>query len=449
MEKNFHLTEVGADNLELGLFRYCLTPHERFTALNSIFYRLLGYNTKKEFSSKKLELLFFNPKDRDIFFDILKRNGNVKFFEVPFRKKDGQILWVVITASSIFSKDGNKCIEGVIQDVSYQKQIQNKLMMEKDFLQFFFDNVPDAIYFKDRNNRIIKVNKFYMDGTGLGEKDIVGKTDFDFFPHEQAKKMFQDDNNVLDTGKPIVGKIERTQLPNGTWNQVITTKIPIYNKDGKVIGTMGTTRDMSTYANFEKQRTNMLINALEILGKALEMRDPYTFSHTRHVASIAEEIGKALGWNGDRLLWLKLAGELHDLGKMSIPLDILNKPGKLTELEYRLLQEHASNCYNLIKDLDFPFPLADIIYQHHERLDGSGYPQHLKGEEILLEAKILAVSDVLEAMTHHRPYRESLGIKKACEELEQGKGTKYDPEIVNILFERIKSSNKESFWIGD
>ncbi len=449
MEKNLYLTEIGADNLELGLFRYCLTPQEKFLSINTTLCRLLGYISKKDFSHKKLADLFFNPKDKDIFFELLKRNGNVKLFEVPFKMKDGQILWVAVTASSVFSKDNNKCLEGIIQDISYQKEVQSKLTMEKDFLQFFFDNVPDAIYFKDRNNRIIKVNRFYIEGTGLEEKDILGKTDFDFFPHDQAMQMFTDDNSVLDTGKPIVGKIERTLLPNGNWNQVITTKIPIYNKDGKIVGTMGTTRDMSAYANFEKQRTNMLINALEILGKALEMRDPYTFSHTRHVASIAEEIGRALGWNGDRLLLLKLAGELHDLGKMSIPLDILNKPGKLTELEYRLLQEHTSNCYNLIKDLDFPFPLADIIYQHHERLDGSGYPRQLKGEQILLEARILAVSDVLEAMTHHRPYRESLGIKKACEELEQGRGIKYDPYIVDVLFERIKNSDKENFWIGD
>jgi len=449
MEKDFHLTEVGADNLELGLFRYALTPSERFISTNSTLYRLLGYNSKKEFSSKKLGALFFNLKDKNIFFEILKRNGNVKFFEVPFRKKDGQILWVAITASIIFSKDKKKCLEGIIQDISYQKEVQNKLMMEKDFLQFFFDNVPDAIYFKDRNNRIIKVNKFYINGTGLKEKDIIGKTDFDFFPHDQAREMFKDDNSVLNTGKPIVGKIEKTLLPNGAWNQVITTKIPIYNKDGKIIGTMGTTRDMSSYANFEKQRINVLINALEVLGKALEMRDPYTFSHTRHVATIAEEIGKALGWDGDRLLWLKLAGELHDLGKMSIPLDILNKPGTLTDLEYRLLQEHAGNCYHLIKDLEFPFPLAEMIYQHHERLDGSGYPRQLKSDQILLEARILAVSDVLEAMTHHRPYRESLGIKKACEELEQGKGIRYDPQIVEVLFDRIKNSDKENFWIGN
>jgi len=222
----------------------------------------------------------------------------------------------------------------------------------------------------------------------------------------------------------------------------------MYDKTGKSIGTMGITRDMTTYANLERERITMLINALTILGKALELRDPYTFSHTRHVASIAESIVKVLGWDENRLLGMRLAGELHDLGKISIPLDILNKPGKLSRLEYCLIQEHVVNCYNLIKDIEFPFPLAEIVYQHHERLDGSGYPRKLKGDKIIQEARILAVSDVLEAMTHYRPYREALGIDKAQEELEEGMGLKYDSKVVEVVFKLIKENGRKVFWVG-
>ena len=279
-------------------------------------------------------------------------------------------------------------------------------------------------------------------------KTATIKSDFDFFPPDQAKDMFKDDNKVLNTGKPIVGKIEKTLLGDGCWNQVITTKIPMRDNLGNIIGTMGITRDMTAYANLEQQRLGMMISALEVLGKALEMRDPYTFSHTRNVAGIAEKIAKALGWDENRRLAIKLAGELHDLGKISIPLDILNKPGELNTLEYRLIQEHVKNCYNLIKDIEFPFPLADIIYQHHERLDGSGYPRGLKGDEIVLEARILAVSDVLEAMTHHRPYRAAKGLEKALEELQKGRGIKYDSEIVAILFDLIKKGGKKELWLN-
>lgn len=448
-EAPFSLSTVGADNLELGLFRYSLLPREGFVAANSTLFGMLGYISRKYFLQEKIDRLFFDPKDCDIFFEILNRNQKVKFFEVPFKKKDGSRVWVAITASYIFSKDKTKCLEGIIQDISYQKRRQDRLVMEKDFLQALFDNIPDAVYFKDRNNRIIKVNKFYVNGTGLSEKEIVGKTDFHFFPYNQAKEMFEDDNHVLNTGKPIVGKIEKTQLPDGSWNQVITTKIPMYDRGGKIIGSIGTTRDMTAHSNLEENRLSMAINALEILGKALEMRDPYTFSHTRHVAKIGAEIAKALGWDDNQILAMQLAGELHDLGKISIPLDILNKPGDLSGLEYSLIQEHTTNCYNLMKDIDFPFPLAEIIYQHHERIDGSGYPRKLSGDKILTEARILAVSDVLEAMTHHRPYRAALGLKDACSELSQNKGTKYDPVIVEVLLSLVKSSGDKEFWLGN
>ena len=450
MKNDFSLSMVAADNLELGLFRYCLIPQEGFLAVNPALWQMFGYRYyRSDFFQEKFVNLFVNSKDKDVFFEMLSRNGNVKFFEALFRKKDGETVWVAITASSIFTNGNAKCIEGIIQNISSYKNRQKKLLMEKKFFKDLLDNIPDAIYFKDRNNRITKVNKFYIKGTGLREEEIIGKTDFDFFPYEQAKKMFDDDNYVLDTGNSIIGKIEKTRLPNGSLNQVITTKIPTFNTQGRIVGIMGITRDMTVYADLEKERFNMMVNTLEVLGKALQMRDPYTFTHTRNVACIAEEIAKVLAWNKDRLLGIKLAGELHDLGKISIPLDILNKPGELSKLEYSLIQEHSKNCYNLIGNFKFPFPLAEIIYQHHERLDGSGYPRKLKGEDILLEARILAVSDVLEAMTHHRPYREALGLSRACKELKKDRGRKYDAEIVDIALGLVTKNKEKEFWLDN
>lgn len=448
-KKNFCLNINDNNSLNVGLFQYCLTPEGEVILANPTLAEILGYSFEKGFIREKFCNLFVKPLDRELFFTILNRNKSIKSFEVVLKKKDSQPLWVIITAHLVPSSSKKEpWIEGVIQDISAQKRIADRLTLEKNFFENLLDNIPDAIYFKDRSNKIMKVNSFYIQGTGLKVEEIIGKTDFDFFPPEQARNMFEDDNQVLNTGKPIVGKIEKTLLGDGRWNQVITTKIPMQDNSGNIIGTMGITRDMTAYANLEQQRLHMMISALEVLGKALEMRDPYTFSHTRNVAGIAGEIAKALGWNENRLLTIKLAGELHDLGKISIPLDILNKPGELNALEYRLIQEHVKNCYNLIKDIEFPFPLADIIYQHHERLDGSGYPRGLKEDKIVIEAKILAVSDVLEAMTHHRPYREAKGLNKACQELEKEKGIKYDTEIVNILFDLIEKGEKGEFWLN-
>jgi HD-GYP domain-containing protein (c-di-GMP phosphodiesterase class II) len=164
------------------------------------------------------------------------------------------------------------------------------------------------------------------------------------------------------------------------------------------------------------------------------------------VAHISHISGQRLGFNENRLMGLKLAADLHDLGKISVPLDILTKPGDLTGLEYKLVKEHVQNSYDLIKEMPFPFALSEIIYQHHERLDGSGYPNKIQGDKIMLEAKILAVSDVLESMTNHRPYRAALGIKKALKELKDGIGTKYDPKIVGIVEELIRKNKGKPFW---
>ena len=446
MKNTFHLNFSTADHLGIGLFKYNLYPREKFIVTNSTLPQMLGHSSPADFKKTKLNDLFFDPKDWEEFSQILRKSGKVIFFEALFKNKENNPLWVAITASKITLKNESECLEGIIENISGHKAVEEKLAIEKDFLRGLLDNMPDAVYFKDRNNRIVKVNKYYAQGVGLRPEEIIGKSDFDFFPQEQAKRMFDDDNKILETGIPIVGKIERTLLPDGRWNQVITTKIPMYEKSGKIIGTMGITRDMTAYANTERERLEMLVNALRVVGKTLEMRDPYTFSHMRRVAKIAGNIAGQLGWDENRLLGLKLSAELHDLGKMSVPLEILNKPGKLSELEYRFIQEHVAKCYDIV--IQFPFPFAETIYQHHELLDGSGYPRRLKADQIILEARILTISDVLEAMTHHRPYRQAVGVEAAGRELTEGRGVKYDSKIVDIVFALIAENGGKAFWMN-
>lgn len=443
---SFSLSTV--DHIGVGFFKYALSPHGRFVVVNNFLVQMLGYASKGEFKSKKLFSFFVSSQEKSTFLNLIEKRGRVHFFETQFKKKNGEKLWVAITASCIRETPAKIYIEGIIEDITSHKEMEEKLALEKDFLQSLLDNMPDAVYFKDKKNRIIRVNKFYAKGVGLKPEEIIGKTDFDFFPYEQARIMFEDDNYVLRTGNPIVGKIERTLLPDGTWNQVITTKIPMYNRRGKIIGTMGITRDMTAYAHLERERLQMVVNALEALNRALEMRDPYTHGHARRVAYLAECMGRELGWDESRLLAIRVAGELHDIGKIIVPLDILTKPGTLTELEYKMVQDHVDKCYRLLKDVKFSFPLAQIVYQHHERMNGSGYPCGLKGEEILLEARILAISDVLEAMTYRRPYRESLGLDKAIEELKNGAGTRYDKNLIDIVLRLIEKNNYTSFWVN-
>jgi putative nucleotidyltransferase with HDIG domain len=166
------------------------------------------------------------------------------------------------------------------------------------------------------------------------------------------------------------------------------------------------------------------------LASTVELRDPYTAGHQQRVAKLAVEIATKMGLVPHEIHGLYLAGIVHDIGKITIPAEILNKPGRLSQIEYQLIQGHVQAGYDILKGVDFPWPIAEIVRQHHERLDGSGYPQGLKSDEILKEAKILAVADVVEAMMSHRPYRPALGLAVALAEIEKNSGRFYDPDVV-------------------
>lgn len=182
----------------------------------------------------------------------------------------------------------------------------------------------------------------------------------------------------------------------------------------------------------ERQRLQFTFNATILaLASVIERRDPYTAGHQRRVSQLADSIGMEMGFSESRMKGLHIAGILHDIGKINIPAEILNRPGKLSRLEFELIQTHSSVGYEILNPIGFPWPVARIVYQHHERMNGSGYPQGLSGDTILLEAKILAVSDVVEAMASHRPYRPQLGIEKALEEIKKNKGTLYDSDVTD------------------
>jgi putative nucleotidyltransferase with HDIG domain len=169
----------------------------------------------------------------------------------------------------------------------------------------------------------------------------------------------------------------------------------------------------------------------QVMASAVEARDPYTAGHQIRSANLARAIATELGLSHDKIEGIRIAGSIHDIGKLSLPAEILSKPTKLSEIEFSLIKEHAKKGYEMLKDVESPWPLAEIVYQHHERMDVSGYPRKLKGEEILIEARILAVADVVEAMASHRPYRPGLGIDAALTEIEKNRGIFYDDAVAD------------------
>ena len=187
----------------------------------------------------------------------------------------------------------------------------------------------------------------------------------------------------------------------------------------------------------------MLEASLYALSSTVDSRDPYTAGHQHRVARLAGAIAKKMRLNNERIRGLHFAGVLHDLGKIRIPGQILSWPGKLLDAEFSLIQIHPQTGYDILKEIPSPWPLAEIAWQHHEKLDGSGYPQGLQEDEILLESKILTVADVTEAMGSHRPYRPALGMDVALAEIEKNKGRFYDPEVVEACVRLIKEEGFE------
>lgn len=180
-------------------------------------------------------------------------------------------------------------------------------------------------------------------------------------------------------------------------------------------------------------------DVVEAMSHAVEAKDPYTAGHQRRVSLLAVRIAQKMELPDDVTDCIELAGIIHDLGKIAIPSEILSKPGQLNKIEFSLIKTHSKVGYDILKDIEFPGPVAEVVLQHHERLNGTGYPAGLKAEEILIEARIMCVADVVEAMAFHRPYRAALGIEKAVEEITKNSGILYDPVVVEACIEVIKT----------
>jgi len=217
------------------------------------------------------------------------------------------------------------------------------------------------------------------------------------------------------------------------------TSTPLWMDKGKLKGAVLVIRDITQQVEYDRKiqesmetLSRAMYGTIEAITKTVETRDPYTAGHQKKVADIAKEIAKEMGLRRDVIESVNLAGQIHDLGKIAIPAEILNKPGRINEIEFSLIKTHSQMGYDILKNIDFPWPIADIVLQHHEKINGSGYPNGLKGDEILIQARIIAVADVLEAMASHRPYRAALGIDAAFDELERNKGIFFDADAVDI-----------------
>jgi PAS domain S-box-containing protein len=355
--------------------------------------------------------------------------------EVTLRKKDGTVINGLLTATVHRADDGSmQGYQVVISDIKERRSVDEKLSGQA----LIFENINDAIIVTDLEGNIKSWNP--------AAKEMFG-CEGDFLRTTIGGLTTQVTKGKLQTGR-WTGEMNFTRQ-DGTEGICETTVIPLRNEVGTITSVFGVCRDITDRKRAEaylqqsyEQLQETLIATVNTLASTIEMRDPYTAGHQRRVTMLACAIAEEMELTNDQFDGLRLASLIHDLGKINVPAEILSKPGKISEIEFSIIRYHPQICHDILKKIELPWPVAQIVLHHHERLDGSGYPQGLKGDEIIYEAKILGVADVVEAMASHRPYRPALGVKLALEEITKNRGILYDPVIVDTC---VKLFTKRKF----
>jgi len=299
------------------------------------------------------------------------------------------------------------------------------------------DEIEDGYWETDLKGNHTYCNDAMAQITDYGIDELIGSSYRMLCDKNTAAVLFKHFNSIYNSETSrktmIYDIIRKDKTERAVEISVSLIRSPI----GTATGFRGIMRDvtdryraMDLEENFKMMR-KALGQTVHALSLVLEVRDPYTAGHHRRVSDLARSIATQMKFTTHRIDGIRIAGSIHDIGKISIPSEILSKPGSLTDLEFKLVKQHPQMGYDILKNIDFPWPVALTVYQHHERLDGSGYPLGLKDKDILIEAKILAVSDVVEAMASLRPYRRAIGIERAMDEIKKNRNILYDADVVD------------------
>jgi PAS domain S-box-containing protein len=335
-----------------------------------------------------------------------------------------------------------------MRDITERKKIEQKLFDEEQRFRAFVDNSSDIIVLLNLEGVITYINPAVERVLGFKPQERIGAKGFELV-HPDDMKFLADSFNALtrDTNSPVIKGEMHLRNKDGNWLALEAVGSNLV-KNNVVESVIVNYRDITERKRAEEKLQQTLDSlkkavgtTIQVLVSALESRDPYTAGHQARSANLACAIAAELGLAQDKIEGIRLAGAIHDIGKLSIPSEILAKPTKLTNLEFSLIKEHSICGYEMLKHVESPWPLAEIVYQHHERMNGTGYPRNLKENEIILEASIMAVADVVEAMASHRPYRASLGTEAALEEIEKNRGILYNPAVVDACLRLFREKN--------
>ncbi|MFH0789151.1 MAG: PAS domain S-box protein [Pseudomonadota bacterium] len=326
-----------------------------------------------------------------------------------------------------------------MEDQTERKRAEEELVFNNIILRTQQESSIDGILVVDEKGKILSFNQRFVDLWGIPPDVIESKSD------ERALQLVED---KLASSEEFIHKVKHLyEVQDEISRDEIFLKdgrsfdrysAPMLSADGKYYGRVWYFRDITERKQAEEEKKKSFDQLRKALGATVqaiatvvEMRDPYTAGHQTRVADLARSIASEMELSKDQIDSIRIAGLIHDIGKISVPAEILSKPTKLTDLEFSLIKTHTQSGYDILKDIEFPWPIARIVHEHHERMDGSGYPNGLFGDQILLESRILIVADVVEAIASHRPYRPALGIDAALAEIEENRGLLYDPEAAD------------------
>ncbi len=345
--------------------------------------------------------------------------------------------WFGICVDPIFNEEGNLIgAVHIMSDITDIKRTEDALRESEEEYRTIFETTGNATVIIEEDTTLSLVNKEFEKLSGYSKEEIEGKKSWTEFASKEDLERLKEYHRLRRIEPKAAPKRYEFRFVNrqGNLKDILITidMIPGTKKSvASLLDISERKRAMVELKQSFEKLGRILEETATTLASAVEKKDPYTAGHQQRVAQLACAIVREMGLSEERINGIRMAALIHDIGKIYIPAEILSKPGRLTEIEYSMIKTHPELSYDISKTIEFPWPVAQIILQHHERINGSGYPSGLTGENILLEARILGVADTVEAISSHRPYRPAYGIEKALKEVSEKRGILYDPAVVD------------------